>query len=318
MHNCPPPFYLAHMTVSIGLLGGFCSHDICLMQLIGLTGKLLIKRMSTMSWWKEDLLKQVFQALSWIIAMVIERFPKPPPVFNGTFFTKASLKQHQIHPFLALKFPHGVTLEYLLKDRNFFSAPQVAACTLPQSGLLLLDSAVSHWWHFMSWVCDDVLEPYWMLLPALRCLCSLCGTDGSHGPSAFTSLISDVKTRHVRVYVFIFLWENHHVVKLGLQSRVPHPPPPGNAFSTDSVQQCQIWTQMKPSRWSGWSYSSGLDFNVFILERTNFSEHTSKSVNSKMWHLLHNYWIYSYNIKKMYSSYGLYLGFFDNWAIKVR
>lgn len=47
------PFDLAHMTASVGLLRGLCSHEICLMQLIGLTGKLLIKRMYTMSWWKE-------------------------------------------------------------------------------------------------------------------------------------------------------------------------------------------------------------------------------------------------------------------------
>lgn len=61
---------------------------------------------------------------------------------------------------------------------------------------------------------------------------------------------SDVTTHHVRVDVFIFLWESHHVVKLGLHSRTP-PPLRGNAFFTDSVQQCQIWTQIQPSWWAG-------------------------------------------------------------------
>lgn len=37
--------------------------------------------MSTMSRWKEDLLKQVFQALAQIIAMAIELLPTPRPVF---------------------------------------------------------------------------------------------------------------------------------------------------------------------------------------------------------------------------------------------
>lgn len=218
--------------------------------------------------------------------MVIERFPKPPPVFNGPFITKTSLKRHQIHPFLALKFPRGVTWEYLLKERNFFSARQVAACTLPQSGLFLLDSAVSHWWHFMSWVCDDVLEPHWMLLPALCCLCSLCGTDGSHGPSAFTSLISDVKTRHVRVYVFIFLWENHHVVKLGLQSRVPHPPRPPRPPGEMPFPQTAYNSAKFGPRWSPVGGQGGAIVAGYILMSlswnglTYFSEHTSKSVNS--------------------------------------
>lgn len=61
---------------------------------------------------------------------------------------------------------------------------------------------------------------------------------------------SDVKTCYVRVYVFIFLWEKSLRRQTGTMaegSTQPRPPP-GKCLFKGSLQRCQIWTQIEPSR----------------------------------------------------------------------
>ena len=57
----------------------------------------------------------------------------------------------------------------------------------------------------------------------------LRGTQDPTKASPLTALIPpDSKTCYVKVYVFIFLWENHDVVRLGPESRVTQSlDPPG-------------------------------------------------------------------------------------------
>lgn len=57
----------------------------------------------------------------------------------------------------------------------------------------------------------------------------------------------DLKTCQVKVYVFIFLWENHDVVRLGLQSRVTHIPDLPREVPVHRGRQCQIWTRIETS-----------------------------------------------------------------------
>lgn len=112
---------------------------------------------------------------------------------------------------------------------------------------------VSDWWHFMSWVCDDFLEAWWMLLPALRCLRVLCGTDGSHGPSAFTSLILWCKNTPCQSWCFYFLVGKSSCCQTwtaveGSPSPPPHPLSGEMPFSQTVYNSAKFGPRLSPVR----------------------------------------------------------------------
>lgn len=110
---------------------------------------------------------------------------------------------------------------------------------------------------FPSWVCDSFLKR--KLLPALHWACCVAHSDPT------TLLLSQLwshgsKTCYVKVYVFIFLWENHDVVRLRLQSRVRQSLiPRGNAFSQRPTVPNLDQDWESEEGW-GWRFRSGWDF----------------------------------------------------------
>lgn len=84
------------------------------------------------------------------------------------------------------------------------------------------------------------------------------------GPRLSHLWSSDVKTRHVRGYVPVFLWENHYVVKTGAPgegSSLHHPQ--GNAF----YNSAKFGPGLSPVGGQGWSATplvGGWDFNVYL------------------------------------------------------
>lgn len=125
-------------------------------------------------------------------------------------------------------------------------------CTFPTVvSLISWFCAVWTWWHFMSWVCEDFSN--------LNDYCFLCYTGlvvwqtDPAGPWLSHLWSSDVKTCHVRVYVFILLWEKslrRQTETMAEGSTQPRPPP-GKCLFKVSLQKCQIWIQTEPSRGSG-------------------------------------------------------------------
>lgn len=86
-------------------------------------------------------------------------------------------------------------------------------CTFPPSGLFLLDSAL---FQIEGTLCPECAPTFSSLNDCgfLRyAACLLCGTDGSHGPSAFTSLILGCKNTPCQSLCFYFL--------VGKSSRCP-------------------------------------------------------------------------------------------------
>lgn len=110
------------------------------------------------------------------------------------------------------------------------------------SVLLFLDMALCVcMWLFFWWLLEK-WEPAWV--------CCVAHMDPTN---LLLSLLwsPDSKTCYVKVYVFIFLWENHDVVRLGLQSRVTQRLDPPGEMPFHRGQQCQIWTRTESRRGGG-------------------------------------------------------------------
>lgn len=157
-----------------------------------------------------------------------------------------------------------------------------------------------------------------MLLPALRCLCLLCGTDGSHGPSPFTSLILSCENRPCQSLCLDFLVGKSSCCQSW--TAVEGSPPPLSTslgkclFSQTVYNSAKFGPRLSPARWSGVEPESWVRVEcVGILERANFSERTLS--RPKVW--THRCDIcctvvefIRMILKKKYSSWSLYLVFF--------
>lgn len=179
---------------------------------------------------------------------------------------KVSLKWHQVSP--------SGTFFLIIFFRRFR-----CLCVRFLSGLLLLDSAL---FHVDGTLCPECVRTFRNPNECcfLRYAASVCcvAQTAPTGPRRSHLWSSHVKTGRVRVCVWIFLWENHHVVNLGLLSRVPHPPLHLSGempFSQTVYNSAKFGPRLSPVRWSGVELESWVRVEcVGILERANFSERT--------------------------------------------
>lgn len=151
----------------------------------------------------------------------------------------------------------------------------------------------------MSWVCEDFSN--------LNDCCFLCyaglivwQTDPA-GPWLSHLWSSDVKTCHVRVYVFIFLWEKSLRRQTGTMaegSTQPRPSP-GKRLFKGSLQRCQIWTQAEPSRSSGVAcFGWEVGEILLCLGMSQFLWTHRLLQKCELINLLHLYWSYWCNMKR--------------------
>lgn len=133
----------------------------------------------------------------------------------------------------------------------------------------------------------------------------------------------DLRTRHVKVYVFIFLWENHDVVRLrtAVESYTEPWSPGGNAFSQRPTvpNLDQDWDQRGGGgggRGGGvLRFRSGWDFMYLawndptrLSSDQTLSFPTCELINVTSAGTVVYSWTYLCPVKNLFSSNGLYFG----------